>query len=1186
MADLSFQLEGGEPPTAVNVPKPIVADESPTIISRAARAPGRPDEALTAQLRGRKLAHFELQEAVGVGGMAAVIRAQDTQLERRVALKILPPQMATDPESIKRFHQEARAAARLDHENIARVFFCGEDQGLHFIAFEFVEGENLRMILDRRGKLPVSEAIHYMLQVATGLAHASSRGVVHRDIKPSNIIVTPNGRAKLVDMGLARSLGPSGDNDLTQSGVTLGTFDYISPEQALEPRDADVRSDIYSLGCTFYHMLTGQPPVPEGTAAKKLHYHQHMPPLDPRQLNPAIPDDVAAILARMMAKEPKDRYQRPEHLVQHLIQMAQKLGCAADLPEGVLFVDAPLPAAPRSRPILVGVVAAAVLVGLVALLGALPGSSTPADQHAFSAPPGRPTPATERERPPPTLDTKKTTDPVDPPAVTPRWVTVRSVKELADQLKQRVAWVRLGGDVFDLKREEGSSEVPGLVFKGEELLMEPEDPNRRPTIRLKHEPINSGGQLWAALTIQGGRASVNGVRFVVDATGTGTPMTSLCQRDGGSLTARNCEFLQLGPAEEVDQRHLASVFVPAPPAGGPGRPSVTAERCLFRRGDHALALAAGASVQLVDCAFGPHLSLFHLRSPRVRDTEIALRHCSALLDAGSAVLHLDAGASCKLAVNHSLVSCPQVANDADDGAVLVRETGDKLGSLRYEAEHKNVYHNLANFWVRESSTRGSLPVAANLDEFQLEMLVNRSDKSVVLLTNPWQNERPLALLDATPEQAFLANLKLPELRQDDAPKKKLVGVEQCLWGPLYPAELPPVEETKPDVVARKTKVVDPRAPESGNGVYKSLTLAVEEANPGDEILIKHNGLLEVKPVRLERSSTDLVIKPYRNHRPILTLGGTPERDAALFRLYDGKLRLEDLEFVLQPSRAEFKAQSVVTVMGEGQCSFKGCLATLESAKDVPLSVVTLMTDPNAVMTMDPQGSKAQVARITFDSTFARGGGDLLMVRSSRPFSLELEDSLIALDGSLAVIDGGAKEVPAKPVAQISLKQVTTYLGEHLVWVRRDDSRPGLVPLQVTQATGCLFHSVKGAKSLVHLDGVESDEQMRRLFSWGDGRNNFYSGYQQLLDQQPPRDTTPALTPYDAEKWKAFAARESESRFGKARFTAWPITDRPVSKAWPVNFRVKEPDGKVGAPVEKLRSPTGEGDAPPAPPEDE
>ncbi len=152
-------------------------------------------------------AHFELIESIGAGGMAAVLRARDTQLERQVALKILPPDMAADVECVRRFQQEARAAAKLDHENIARVFYCGDDQGLHFIAFEFVEGENLRTILERRGRLPVPETIHYMLQVAAGLAHSASRGVVHRDIKPSNIIITPTGRAKLVDMGLARVWG-------------------------------------------------------------------------------------------------------------------------------------------------------------------------------------------------------------------------------------------------------------------------------------------------------------------------------------------------------------------------------------------------------------------------------------------------------------------------------------------------------------------------------------------------------------------------------------------------------------------------------------------------------------------------------------------------------------------------------------------------------------------------------------------------------------------------------------------------------------------------------------------------------------------------------------------------------------------------------------------------------------------
>src|SRR5262245_22214338 len=173
------------------------ADDTPTIISKTAPAAAA-GAGLVEGLRGKHLAHFELIEPIGVGGMAAVIHARDTQLDRVVALKVLPPEMAADPENVRRFHQEARSAAKLDHENIARVYYCGEDQRLHFIAFEFVEGINLRGLLERRGRLPVAEAVHYLLQIAAGLAHAAARGVVHRDIKPSDIMLSPNGRAKLV----------------------------------------------------------------------------------------------------------------------------------------------------------------------------------------------------------------------------------------------------------------------------------------------------------------------------------------------------------------------------------------------------------------------------------------------------------------------------------------------------------------------------------------------------------------------------------------------------------------------------------------------------------------------------------------------------------------------------------------------------------------------------------------------------------------------------------------------------------------------------------------------------------------------------------------------------------------------------------------------------------------------------
>lgn len=302
-----------------------VSDDAPTIISKPSGSPGSSQNRATpaVNIRGRRLAHFELEEPIGVGGMAAVIRARDTQLDRVVALKILPPESAADADQVRRFEREARAAARLDHENIARVYYYGEDQGLHFIVFEYVEGENLRDMITRRGRIPVREATEYVLQVAQGLAHAADRGVVHRDIKPSNILITATGVAKLVDMGLARTLDPTAA-ELTQSGATLGTFDYISPEQALDPRLADSRSDLYSLGCTFYHMLTGRPPAPEGTAARKLHFHQSERPVDPRYYNPEIPRELVLILGRMLAKDPRKRYQHPRELIRDLQQLLQQ----------------------------------------------------------------------------------------------------------------------------------------------------------------------------------------------------------------------------------------------------------------------------------------------------------------------------------------------------------------------------------------------------------------------------------------------------------------------------------------------------------------------------------------------------------------------------------------------------------------------------------------------------------------------------------------------------------------------------------------------------------------------------------------------------------------------------------------------------------------------------------------------
>jgi serine/threonine protein kinase len=309
----------------------VVTPEEKTVISKRPPADETPPPIHIGPLESRKslegetLDHFQLESYVGGGGMGAVYRAHDMRLNRRVAVKILSRDQS-DSETVRRFRNEAQSAARLDDPHIARVYYIGEDKGWNFIVFEFIEGTNLRELVEQRGPLPLEESLDYTLQVCEALGHAADRDVVHRDIKPSNVLVTADGEVKLVDMGLARlHQVESGADDLTQSGVTLGTFDYISPEQARDPRLADVRSDIYSLGCTLYFMLAGRAPFPDGTALQKLIRHNSDEPPDVRLFRPDIPDELVAILSRMLAKKPEHRFQSPVEIMQAINRVAQRL---------------------------------------------------------------------------------------------------------------------------------------------------------------------------------------------------------------------------------------------------------------------------------------------------------------------------------------------------------------------------------------------------------------------------------------------------------------------------------------------------------------------------------------------------------------------------------------------------------------------------------------------------------------------------------------------------------------------------------------------------------------------------------------------------------------------------------------------------------------------------------------------
>jgi len=356
---------------AAAAPDPLEADAT-VVAEAAALAPDAYPAGLTSQelslaLRGEMLDHFLLEEFIGGGGMGVVFRALDTTLDRMVAVKVVASHRVHGEELQRRFLVEAQSAARLDHPNIARVHYVGRDRGLPYIVFEYIEGRNLRDLIGHRGPLPPGEALSYAYQIAHALSHACDRDVVHRDIKPSNILVTPHGQAKLVDMGLARLQRERGlDSELTGDGIALGTFDYISPEQARDARQADVRSDIYSLGCTLYFMLAGQPPFAGGAVVEKLLRHQTEQPPSLLSFRGDLSDGLCRLIDRMLAKDPAERHQSARELVADLGRELAELG--VEIPQALAplaFLPPPTVASPWRR-------RAAWAVPLAALLAATP----------------------------------------------------------------------------------------------------------------------------------------------------------------------------------------------------------------------------------------------------------------------------------------------------------------------------------------------------------------------------------------------------------------------------------------------------------------------------------------------------------------------------------------------------------------------------------------------------------------------------------------------------------------------------------------------------------------------------------------------------------------------------------------------------------------------------------------------
>ena len=287
---------------------------------------------------------FEIVELIGKGGMSSVFKAHDRLLDRIVALKILHPHFTEDEEYVERFRREARSVAQLSHPNIVTVIDRGEDEGRQYIVFEYVEGENLKQLLERTGPMPVRDALIMALQMARALSFAHGRGLIHRDVKPQNVLLNADGQAKMTDFGIARSLDVQG---VTITGTVLGTSEYIAPEQA-RGNQVDAQTDVYSLGVVLYELLTGRVPYDGDNFVTVALRHVNEPVPSLLERRPDAPPRLALAVERAMAKSPDERYESMDHLVEELEACLAELDPVSE--EATMIARRPVSGPQRSRP--------------------------------------------------------------------------------------------------------------------------------------------------------------------------------------------------------------------------------------------------------------------------------------------------------------------------------------------------------------------------------------------------------------------------------------------------------------------------------------------------------------------------------------------------------------------------------------------------------------------------------------------------------------------------------------------------------------------------------------------------------------------------------------------------------------------------------------------------------------------
>jgi hypothetical protein len=1047
------------PLASAGAPAPGTTDHVPTILGENPLA--RPVAVAFDLPAGSTLGHFELVAPLGAGGMASVFKAKDLTLGREVALKILPPALTADADAVTRFKFEARAAAKLNHDHVARVFFIGEDRGLHFIAFEFVDGNTLRDLIDARGPLAPADAVRHLLDVAVGLQHAAEKGVVHRDVKPSNIIVTPGGRAKLIDMGLARSVDPHSVNgQVTQSGMTLGTFDYISPEQAIDPRRADIRSDIYSLGCTFYHALTGQTPVPDGNAARKLAAHQTESPTDPRLINPTIPDALAAVLDRMMTKQPADRYQTAGELIADLNQLAVAMGLQRAASSSAEASPAAVPVArPRNLTAFVSLAVAVVATAVAAAVLAVANSGRPTGGPL-------PLPWSESALRPTTPTEPLGGDPVIPRP--PSQVTVSTEAELVKALRENVSRVTLAAGTYDLTDESGvvlTNKVELESDGGAVLRLSAPPRGDRPA-----DPRPGAITFHKCEVVK-----LKGLR--VEFTPTDTPRgVGLLFHEAGTVEVSDCRFT-LPPAGAMDGAMLAFT----------GRTGVAVRHGFFQsRGWTAVELPGGSKGEFTECGFVCGRAAIEV-TPGTEPATATLTstHTTFLLNNAAAAVSVLKGGRCDLAAGHTLFAAPASAEASgmmDRRAVILRAAD-----------------------ATDTST-AAIPEGSPSAVFFVD--VPPGVTAITVTESPWA-----AVPKSDPDNPFTPlelNTKLPQLRVGKT-KADVLGVRE--WSErrkMYPV-LPPL--LRPGEAVWAPKLTDAEKAAALPNVFADLKEAVAYLKGKGTLLVRGSGPTPMPPLVLDAGTKAITVKPDADSAPVLVpAAGGDRRETLLFRLEAGELRLEGLQFIVKPGKSA-EGAAVVSMSGGRKCELKQCVVTMDELGDQHTAVASLADVGKVVMKefTDPPA-------VTLDQCLVRGRGRVVRAEAAVPATVTLTDVGVVTELAPA-FDLGP---PARSAAvSVQLSRVTAALSAPLLDVRAnrkpDDKATAKVELH---ADNCLFLPLdKTAEPLLRATGLDPTSADRPLV-WSTTGGNAFGGWVWFAEQLADDATEPKR--WDAAEWRKWS----------------------------------------------------------------